>query len=74
MSLPGALATSAHNNKFDGLKEYDMYLQKYKLRQQGSLFQGMSKDVCQLLLHGKSIIMVITFISENSIYFIVIVY
>ncbi len=53
MGLLGALAKSAHKNKFDGLKEYDMYLQKDKLRQQGSPFQGMSKDVFQLLLHGK---------------------
>ncbi len=55
MGLPGTLAKSAHNNKFDGLKEYDMYLQKDKLRQQGSPFQGMSQDVCQLLLHGKKL-------------------
>ncbi len=55
MGLLGALAKSAHNNKFDGLKEYYMYLQKDKLRQKGSPFQGMFQDVCQLLLHGKKL-------------------
>jgi hypothetical protein len=41
MGLPGALAKSAHDNKFDGLKEYDLYLQKDKLRQQAAVpFKG----------------------------------
>ena len=34
MGLLGALAKSAHNNKFDGLKEYDMYLQQDKFKVQ----------------------------------------
>ena len=77
MDLPGALAKSAHNNKFDGLKEYDMYLQKDKLRKQAAVpfkgcprtsasFYSMARSYPQRTAHNNPHI-------GNSIYFIVVV-